>query len=173
MVDIKNDYFDKGGLVYDMVDEIILSMMVMKMTCWMMTWQLSQQSEANYRTKYNYKLSTQLDTKLKTWISTFFNMSTFTYSPQRTFSIFPIPHTKILPSSTSTIFQCSKQCYSCSSTLQHSQLLSNFNALHTFPKQFHIRTLLTISAIFNAMSMLPQQFYVTMLLYLPLFSSKE
>ena len=107
--------------------------------------QLSQQSEANNGTKYNYKLSTQLVRDNRK------------HGPQL-FSIFPIPHTKILPPSILAIFNAvyiinylaapddppsmQLKCYM--TILRHNNtdnLLSNFNALHTFPKKFHMTML--------------------------------
>ena len=74
---------------------------------------------------------------------------------------------------TSTIhhsnLQCSKKCYV--AILHHNilNLLSNFNALQTFPKKFHDNVLhnpppppsLCSTVVFNAINMLPQQFHIT------------
>ena len=89
MVEIKNDYFDKERLE-DMVGEIIIEDEEADRHLIDIALQLSQQSEGNNRTKYNYKLSTQLDRYIETWTPTF--------------SIFPIPHAKIFPPSTTAIF---------------------------------------------------------------------
>ena len=76
-MDIENDYFDKDGLVDDMVDKIIIEYdsdemrMKIKMSCWMRTTDTSLIWHFNYHNKVkltrqnqlqlHYKLLTQLD----------------------------------------------------------------------------------------------------------------
>ena len=74
MVDIKNDYFDKGRLEY-MVDEIIIEDEDADRHFIDMALQLSQQSEANNRTKYNYSSQHNLTNTVENRDPNFLNIS--------------------------------------------------------------------------------------------------
>ena len=110
-----------------------------------MALQLSQQSEGNNRTKYNYKLNTAGQiVVLKNMDPNFLEcVSTFTYPPHPTFLIFPIPHTKILPPSTSAIFNavyiinCLPQQFNITSNLQSSKNVTQAVLYHNAPPIFH------------------------------------
>ena len=88
-MDIKNDYFDKHRLE-DMVDEIIIEDEDDDRHLIDMALQLSQQSEGNNRTN--------------TTTNSQHNLTNTIENMDPTFSIFLIPHAKILPPSTTAIF---------------------------------------------------------------------